>query len=303
MSRWLPSLLLVALAGCAPALSDVKPRLADGDRGTIWFRTDEPLVLSGELRFPDGPGPFPAVVLMHGCSGLPSRSVSGWEPVLREWGLATFVVDSFGNRGLREVCTRGGLRSTDRIPDAYAALRILATHPRIDARRVVLMGFSHGGLATLASATTWSRERFTVAGGPAFLAFFPFYPYCNGRSEQPLALAGPVHIHTGELDDWTPAAPCVRLAAEARAAGVDVEITVYEGAAHGFDSIGTAVQRLPDVLNGAACFPRVATVMGPVLNEEELRACTRRGATVGWNPEATERARRNVKARLDGLLR
>lgn len=43
--------------------------------------------------------------------------------------------------------------------------------------------------------------------------------------------------------------------------------------------------------------------MGPVLNEEELKACVRRGATVGWNPEATEQARQNVKAQLDALLR
>src|SRR6266566_3201040 len=98
----------------------------------------------GNLSSPEittGAGPFPAVILAHGCSGIRTPEL-GWGPLLREWGYATFVVDSFRGRGFTDVCTNARtLTGIQRIPDAYGALRFIATHPRIDTRRVVLMGF------------------------------------------------------------------------------------------------------------------------------------------------------------------
>ena len=78
--------------------------------GALEFGVTDRLTPSGTLAFPAGPGPVPAVVLMHGCSGI-GASVRGWERELRAWGYATFVVDSFRGRGLREVCVGGGLTS------------------------------------------------------------------------------------------------------------------------------------------------------------------------------------------------
>ena len=205
-ARW--ALVALLVAGCAPALADLRPALSATDHSTIWFRTDEPLALSGDLAFPAGPGPFPAIVLMHGCGGIIYRHMHPWTETLRSLGYATFVVDSFRGRGLSEVCTTGALASTQRIPDAYGALRIVATHPRIARERIALMGFSHGGLTALAAGTTWARQRYVRAGEAEFRAFLPFYPACNGRSTQRTGLAAPVRIHTGELDHWTPAAAC-----------------------------------------------------------------------------------------------
>ena len=57
--------------------------------------------LSGELLFPEGAGPFPAVVLAHGCAG--NRFVEPvWGPFLRSAGYATFNIDSLGGRSLSE---------------------------------------------------------------------------------------------------------------------------------------------------------------------------------------------------------
>ena len=47
---------------------------------------------------------------------------------------------------------------------------------------------------------------------------------------------GPLLILIGEKDDWTPAEPCRWLAETAQAQGYPVEITVYPGAHHSFDS-------------------------------------------------------------------
>ena len=132
----------VLAASCAPALKDVKPALSATDSGTIWFASAgtlvrsadgsryvpaDAVVLSGHLGFPPGAGPFPTVIVAHGCNGSGMHDVE-WAGALRDWGYATFVLDSFHGRGLREVCTSAlTLTGTQRIPDAYGALRLLGT--------------------------------------------------------------------------------------------------------------------------------------------------------------------------------
>ena len=54
--------------------------------------------LKGKLTKPDGDGPFPAVVLLHGCGGMQDRDY-GWVGKLKSWGFVTLMVDSFGPRG------------------------------------------------------------------------------------------------------------------------------------------------------------------------------------------------------------
>jgi dienelactone hydrolase len=306
LKRIASALAAVALlAGCAASVPP-KPALLPPDvAGTLEFRTADDLTLTGELALPDGSDRVGAVVLLHGCSGLPTRAVTAWQPLLTAWGYATFVVDSFGGRGIRGVCGNA-LRFTgpERIPDAYGALALLARHPRIDADRVAVMGFSHGGIATLGAATTWARRRYAPAEGPAFRAFLPFYPYCNAIvPEMADGIAAPVRVHIGELDDWTPARSCESLGALARSLGYDFRVTVYPGARHGFDAIGLRdTIHLRNVDNAAACTPRLASMMGPILNLFELIGCMRKGATVGHDPAATARAHANVRAELSALL-
>ncbi len=291
-----------ALVGCAPSVKDLKPQLSTQDSGTVWFTPDGSAVISGELVFPDRATPVPAVVLMHGCGGV-SNTEMGWVPVLRRAGYATFLVDSFGGRGFREICTTpGALTVSARVRDAYAALAIVATHPRIDRARIALMGFSHGGGVTLMSATASARDRFVPAGGATFRAFLPFYPGCIVRFPELMQIAGPLRIHHGELEDWTPVAPCVRLVADQKARGQDAEITTYPGAHHSFDNIGRALTRRPDVYSTAGCSFDLPSITATI-PESELARCRQKGATVGWNPDATEAARKHVVAQLGSLLR
>jgi dienelactone hydrolase len=224
--------------------------------------------------------------------------------VLREWGYATFVLDSFRGRKLSEVCTNARVLSgTQRIPDAYGALRILATHPRVDTRRAVLMGFSHGGILTMGASTVWARDTYAPTGQPSFRAFLPFYPFCNTAYPERDRVSAPVRIHTGELDDWTPAAPCARLAESLVASGQDVTITIYPGAHHSFDNVGRPHVRLPNVDSAAGCTWSMRSILGPFPPAIEIEACIRKGATIAWSPQATEQARRNVRAQLAELLR
>jgi dienelactone hydrolase len=269
-----------------------------------FFMSDASAGISGELRFPEGTGPFPAIVLAHGCNGLGNGGIErNWGPVLRGWGYATFNVDSFRGRGIREVCTQVGvLVPLQRVPDAYGALRLLAAHPRIDPARIALMGFSHGGALTMLASTAWAKEAYAPRGAPSFRAFIPFYPNCNGVFPERMRVAAPVRIHTGEADDWTPARPCAELAASLRAAAQDVAIHVYPGAHHGFDQALPRVIHRPDVNNGAGCYPRSPSILGPVARAS-VAGCLKKGATIAGSPSAADQARRNLRMQLDQLMR
>lgn len=77
MARWLGVLTTLTRTACAPGLNQLNPTLGADDSGTIWFSSDERYVLSGELIFPPGLGPFPAVLLMHGAVGCPRGPSKG----------------------------------------------------------------------------------------------------------------------------------------------------------------------------------------------------------------------------------
>jgi dienelactone hydrolase len=204
------------------------------------------------LRTPEGPGPFPAVVIMHDCSGL-SRSSSGaperWAHELLQHGYVTLIPDSFTTRGHSGgVCTdaspsRTAVNPARRARDAYAALAYLRTLPAVDGQRVGLMGGSHGGSTTLATMVTPDPYPEARAAPPAgFAAAVALYPGCARPDIARASPAGvyaptaPVLILIGDQDDWTPAEPCRQLAETARAAGYPVTIKVYPGAHHAFDS-------------------------------------------------------------------
>ena len=269
----------LVLAGCATA-PPAPPSFGPTDAGAIAVPVSGDLTLTGTLTLPGAATPVPAVVLMHGCSGV-SRTHHAWARALRDWAYAVLVLDSFGARGLRSVCEAGGLTSEQRVDDAFAALRTLAAHPGIDAGRIVLMGFSHGGGTVLTAAAPAVARRYATPGAPTFRALVAFYPRCEARYPG-TPLAAPLRIHIGALDDWTPAPPCETLVAMLSRAGADARVTVYPDAHHGFDSprVGPPI-RLPNV---------------------SVYGAGQRGAPVGPNPAALQAARANVRRELEELL-
>jgi dienelactone hydrolase len=205
-----------------------------------------------ELSKPDGTGPFPAVVIMHDCSGLGPRSSGApgrWAKELVKQGYVVVLPDSFTTRGRPDgVCTDASRSRDDvspgrRVRDAYAALAYLRTLPYVDAARVGLMGGSHGGSTTLSSMIAPESDADLLAserrGG--FAAAVALYPGCVASRRTwsgtgPYRPVAPLLILIGDKDDWTPAEPCRRLADAAQSAGYPVTIKIYPGAYHSFDS-------------------------------------------------------------------
>ena len=257
------ALLAGLLAGCA------------GSSATT-AGTADPVPLT--MSKPEGLGPFPAVVIMHDCSGLGVRSSGSparWERELVRRGYAVLIPDSFGTRGFPNgVCTdaspaRTGVSPANRVRDAYGALAHARTLPHVDGKRVGIMGGSHGGATTLATMLAPDRDTDPLARErrAGFAAAVALYPSCTPGPRvwqnasgvyRPVA---PLLILIGELDDWTPAAACTRLAEAARGAGTPVALKIYPGAHHSFDS-PNPVRYVPTRINANAPGGRGATTGG-----------------------------------------
>ena len=188
----------------------------------------------GSLAVPDGDGPFPAVVLLHGCSGLDPEVRKGNDVHVRHLlaeGFVTLILDSFGPRRLGDVVCNGGEVEMEafryRQRDAVSALRFLRSQPFVDAENVFVMGQSHGGWVLNELAV--SRN---IPVADRFRAAVAYYPWC-GDQQLRRELHTPVLVLIGEEDDWTPADRCLEARRYAR--GAPFEVIVYEHAHHSFD--------------------------------------------------------------------
>ena len=182
--------------------------------------------LIGYLSRPPGDGPFPAVVVMHGCGGLGARLRADWAERLNSWGYATLVVDSFKTRNIKDTCAS---YLPDRVYDAYGALDFLSQQSFIDPQRVALMGFSAGGIATLEATKVDGDEQLMDR---KFKAAIGYYPVCSiGEGDATV----PTLIMNGDRDDWSPANRCRQRVAHMTGKGAPVELEIYPGAYHDFD--------------------------------------------------------------------
>lgn len=196
-------------------------------RGEAPAATTSPI--EGYLSKPDGEGPFPAVVYLHGCSGLGEGARKRFSDLLTSWGYVLLAVDSFTTRAIKEACDR---QMPDRLADAWGAMLYLSKLPFVDRKRVALLGSSQGGIVTMTLASTYDVKLFDVPDGLNFKAAVAFYPRCSVATR---TLAIPTLILIGESDDWTPASNCQRWMAWRDGQGAPVKLVVYPGAYHAFD--------------------------------------------------------------------
>lgn len=223
---------LISLLACAAAAQEAAPP-----------RPHAPLVISdetigmlrqrqvGSLILPDGKPPFPAVVVLHGCNGV-SPNTRVWARRIASWGYAALIIDSFSSRGLHQVCDGSrALPGPERAKDVFAAGAYLRSRTDIDANRIGVLGYSHGGWTALNAAT---EKNVAQAGAPPFGAIVAFYPFCP---EVAPPLASDVQIFIGDADDWALASRCSAFVDKYRAdAPHRPSLTVYPGARHSFDA-------------------------------------------------------------------
>ncbi|MCY1059028.1 dienelactone hydrolase family protein [Nannocystis sp. SCPEA4] len=268
----------VGAAALASALAVQAPAIAAAQQpARVEFRSADTAgtPLTGYLYRPAGPGPFPAVIALHGCSGLfstvdPARLSErhdDWAERLVRQGYVVLFPDSFGPRGVDSLCRLRGPRPVTvgrRTRDAEGAAAWLARQPFVDPGRLALLGWSHGGTSVL-STTGKDQPR-----GAVVRAAVAFYPGCrrfladpNWRPQIPLT------ILIGSDDDWTPAEPCRQLAQRFPRM---IDLVEFPGAVHGFDAPAQRVHRLTDLAYTASGTGTAYVGTEPQARKEAIKA-------------------------------
>jgi dienelactone hydrolase len=271
----------------------------------------KPATVAGEFRIAQGNGRLPVVVLMHGSSGV-GAAMEPWVHHFNAMGISTFVIDGFTGRGLTVVGPNQALLGRlNLIVDTYRALDILAKHPRVDPDRIVLMGFSRGGQATLYA----SLDRFNKLwnkSGVQFAGYIPFYPDCSTTYATDTDVAArPIRIFHGTPDDYNPVASCKAYVARLQEAKRDVVLTEYPDSQHAFDAGLLGVSAITVSANAqTARNCHIKEGEGGVLVNADTQkpfgysdTCIELNPHVGGNPATAEQAQKAVSEFLKVVLK
>lgn len=188
-------------------------------------------------RRPPAAAKIPAVILLHGAGGVIWNREMTYGRQFAAMGVAALVIDAFAAR--RDLATGFvnrvlNITESMMMADAYAALIHLVGLERIDRRRVVLIGFSYGGMVSVFAAYDQIARSF-APDGQRFAAHVSFYGPCIARFDEHKTTGAPVLMLAGTRDIIMDRARCDEIAADLRDGGSTVTMRWYEGAWHQWD--------------------------------------------------------------------
>jgi dienelactone hydrolase len=199
--------------------------------------------LHAQLYKPDGDGPFPVVIALHGCDGLAGHSepiqqrYRDWAEQLLKGGNAVLLPDSYGSRGLGPQCRvnireRNILTRRERVADIMAARQWLVQQPWAARNRISLLGWANG-----ASALLWAVRPQLPSRNlePDFRSAVAFYPDCRISSGLGWSARIPTLLLIGADDDVSSPPACRQMVDGARGRSALARIVIYPGAYHDFD--------------------------------------------------------------------
>src|SRR4051812_5705554 len=211
------------------------------------------------LYKPEGNGPFPAVIALHGCGGLATRSepiqsrYRDWAEQLLKDGNAVLLPDSYGSRELGPQCRvnikeRRVLARRERVADVLAARQWLLQQPWVSRGRIGLVGWANG-----ASAVLWVvRPQLPSKTDPDFRSAVAFYPDCRLSSGLGWSARVPTLVLIGANDDLSSPPACHQMVDGARGRSALARIVVYPGAYHDFDRANLPLHAISGTPDAAA---------------------------------------------------
>lgn len=195
------------------------------------------VTLNGYFTRPDGPGPFPAVLMVHEFFGINGDIIKKAD-LLAQQGYAVLAVDAYRGKTTSQIPRAIWLVSAtpqEQIAaDIDAGYRYLAGLPEVDPSRIASAGFCFGGTQVMKLATR----------NPDLAATAIFYG--SGPIADPAALGvmdqgGPVLGIYGAEDSSIPLEEVRAFELAMQARGVENTVTVYPGVGHAFVHYDTLI--------------------------------------------------------------
>lgn len=190
---------------------------------------------------PEGSGPFPAVIALHGCAGLIGQdeqllpAYRGWVGQLLGAGNAVLLPDSYGSRDVGSQCRakeRRVFARRERVDDILSARQWLLRQPWLSREQIGAIGWDNG-----ASALLWAvRPQLTHKLSPDFRSAVAFYPDCRVSSRLGWSARVPTLVLIGAKDETSSPAACREMIEDARGRSALARIVIYPGADHAFDA-------------------------------------------------------------------
>ncbi len=219
--------------------------------------------LDGFVYRPEGEGPHPAVVSIHGGPEAQARPyLSGTYQTLLDQGIAVVIPNVRGSAGYGKSFLKldNGMKREDSVRDIGTLLDWVADQPDLDQDRVAVMGGSYGGYMVLASLIHFGDR---LAGGIDVVGISDFVTFLENTKAyrrdlrrveygderdpemrahlekiSPLARASeltrPLFVVHGANDPRVPVGEAEQIVAAARAQGAPVQYLRAENEGHGF---------------------------------------------------------------------
>ena len=240
-----------------PDYPEPQTELSEEDSGVIYYPAKSPYDFSvvlndyenapattgkGTLVLPENASaenPVPAMVLLHGSGGIKAGREFRYAELFAENGIAAFVVDYYEPRGVTDetpyTIKTMAATETDVISDAYSALKILATHPAVDAERIGVTGYSYGGMGTRYALDKRMKDIMAPNAAP-FALHIDVYGPCHQNTGSKETTGAPYLAIYGDNDNSVDPAACEIVQADIREGGSSVERHIIEGAGHAWEN-------------------------------------------------------------------
>jgi len=202
------------------------------------------------VTLPEGEGPFPVLVMLHGCGGQ-RPFLDDMAQVGVRAGAAVINVDSYAHRRISRmaafatVCTGARLHGRERAGDLFAALAWARTQHWAAPNRMAAIGWSHGAWTIMDGLSLRPGAEMARATGLSDLPEEPLAGLAGALIVYPYAGIG---TYAGRRD-WRIAPKSIAIIAERdyivgssraalerqRARGAPIEILLFENATHAFE--------------------------------------------------------------------
>ena len=243
---------------------------------------------------------YNAVILSHGSGGI-RKYHKAYVELLNDNGYVVFQLDHYRARKIRYDKTFSKVSGITFMNDAYKALELIKSHPKI--KKVSYIGWSQGGVGPILSHFK-SVTDLINNGKNIFDSSIAVYPYCGFTFSQNSKLNNPLLILTGSDDDLTPEKACINIYEKFFRNDGNINLISIEGARHGYDNpflyFGFEFENLPSLHiinddctltisdNGNIISLSNEKITGPKESAALLSKCSTKGVYVKYSPYATE---------------